>query len=56
MRTKIVAHEHVHLLQQGLSLRRGWPEAWLLEGSAEFIGFFVIATAGLYDLSSAGLE
>lgn len=54
MRSKIVAHEYFHLLQQGLA--RHWfgqAEPWLIEGAAEFVGFFTVATAGLYDLSSA---
>lgn len=54
MRSKIVAHEYFHLLQDGLSRHRSLQTpSWLLEGSAELMGFFTTEAAGLYDLAAA---
>jgi len=42
--TKIVGHEMFHLVQQN----SGWPSVsdWPLEGSAEFVGYAISASAG----------
>jgi hypothetical protein len=60
IRTKILAHELFHLLQQQLAgesnlsgnVQAGGP-LWLLEGSAEYAGFRAIAANNLFGLESA---